>query len=132
MALVLENQALQQQVQQESNALSTMQQQLVALGSRPVAPPSRKCPVALPDKFGAKLANFPLFLAQCKLYMKVRQQVFPDDQTKVFILCLLKDHTAKWASPLLVADSPMLNNYEAFLTQFQAAFPDPQKQGRAN
>ena len=71
-----------------------------------------KCPVLPPEKFEGKVEEFPTFLPQCKLYIELRARDFPMDKTKVcFIVSLLKGQAAKWATPLLLAPSPLLTNY---------------------
>uniref|UniRef100_A0A670HNF1 DUF4939 domain-containing protein n=1 Tax=Podarcis muralis TaxID=64176 RepID=A0A670HNF1_PODMU len=112
-ALVQENQALTHTIQQLSNAVTALQQQLDALLAPGAdAPVSGKYPVALPEKFDGSPASFPMFLAQTNLYIQGRARNFPDECTKVhFLISLLKDQVAKWALPLLRQDSPLLADY---------------------
>uniref|UniRef100_A0A670ZLD3 DUF4939 domain-containing protein n=1 Tax=Pseudonaja textilis TaxID=8673 RepID=A0A670ZLD3_PSETE len=91
----------------------------------PPAPPMRKNPVAMPEKFSGQTDMFSTFLGQCQLYFSVRPEDFPTDRAKVgFIISLLTGQAAKWATPLLVQDSPLLDNFQGFLQQMNVIFMD--------
>ena len=137
-ALAQENQLLCQQVNQLLSAVAAMQTQLTQLQQPPPAPAPlpvslRKCPISLPEKFDGVPGKFPAFLAQCELYMTLRPQAFPTDTLQVgFVISLLTDDAAKWATPLLLQKSPLLQNYGEFVEEFRAAYEDPQKDETAN
>uniref|UniRef100_A0A670Z8J6 DUF4939 domain-containing protein n=1 Tax=Pseudonaja textilis TaxID=8673 RepID=A0A670Z8J6_PSETE len=77
------------------------------------APPLRKSPVSMPEKFSGQMDMFPAFLGQCQLFMSLRPEDFPNDRAKVgFIISLLSGQAAKWATPLLTQDSPLLDNFQ--------------------
>uniref|UniRef100_A0A670YWH9 DUF4939 domain-containing protein n=1 Tax=Pseudonaja textilis TaxID=8673 RepID=A0A670YWH9_PSETE len=79
----------------------------------PSAPPLRKSPVSMPEKFSGQMDMFPAFWGQCQLFMSLRPEDFPNDRAKVeFIISLLSGQAAKWATPLLTQDSPLLDNYQ--------------------
>uniref|UniRef100_A0A670Y9K8 DUF4939 domain-containing protein n=1 Tax=Pseudonaja textilis TaxID=8673 RepID=A0A670Y9K8_PSETE len=82
-------------------------------------PPLRKSPVSMPEKFSGQMDMFPAFLGQCQLFMSLRPEDFPNDRAKVgFIITLLSGQAAKWATPLLTQDSPLLDNFQGFLKVF--------------
>uniref|UniRef100_A0A670ZQX1 DUF4939 domain-containing protein n=1 Tax=Pseudonaja textilis TaxID=8673 RepID=A0A670ZQX1_PSETE len=86
----------------------------------PSAPPLRKSPVSMPEKFSGQMDMFPAFLGQCQLFMSLRPEDFPNDWAKVgFIISLLSGQAAKWATPLLTQDSPLLDNFQGFLQQMR-------------
>uniref|UniRef100_A0A8C6XVG6 ribonuclease H n=1 Tax=Naja naja TaxID=35670 RepID=A0A8C6XVG6_NAJNA len=109
-SLQAENNDLQQQVGQLTAQL--------ALLNAPAAltpPPRRKCPVAVPDKFSGQPEMFPAFMGQCQLFMAMRPEDFPDDRARVgFVISLLSGSAARWATPLLVQNSPLLMDYQGF------------------
>ncbi|XP_054857844.1 protein LDOC1-like [Eublepharis macularius] len=135
-SLVVQNQVLQQQVDQLTDVVMLLQQQLqqqsqVAAPAAPVVPP--KCPISPPKKFAGDVDEFPGFLAQYHLYISLRPRDFPDDQTKVgFILSLLKGQAANWSTPLLLESAPLLQDYNRFIEQLQVAFANPIKAENAN
>uniref|UniRef100_A0A670ZK32 DUF4939 domain-containing protein n=1 Tax=Pseudonaja textilis TaxID=8673 RepID=A0A670ZK32_PSETE len=89
----------------------------------PSAPPLRKSPVSMPEKFSGQMDMFPAFLGQCQLFMSLRPEDFPNDRAKVgFIISLLSGQAAKWATPLLTQDSPLLDNFQGFLQQMRVMF----------
>uniref|UniRef100_A0A670ZE05 DUF4939 domain-containing protein n=1 Tax=Pseudonaja textilis TaxID=8673 RepID=A0A670ZE05_PSETE len=96
------NVTLQNQVTQLLNYVSS----LPSPAAVPPAPPVRKSPVSMPEKFSGQTDMFPAFLGQCQLFMSLRPENFPNDRAKTgFILSLLSGQAANWATPLLVQDS---------------------------
>uniref|UniRef100_A0A670YB82 DUF4939 domain-containing protein n=1 Tax=Pseudonaja textilis TaxID=8673 RepID=A0A670YB82_PSETE len=114
--LLQSNVTLQNQVTQLLNYVSS----LPSLAAVPPAPPVRKSPVSMPEKFSGQTDMFPEFLGQCQLFMSLRPENFPNDRAKTgFILSLLSGQAANWATPLLVQDSPLLNDFQGFLQQMR-------------
>uniref|UniRef100_A0A670ZVZ6 CCHC-type domain-containing protein n=1 Tax=Pseudonaja textilis TaxID=8673 RepID=A0A670ZVZ6_PSETE len=121
--LLQSNQTLQNQVTQLVNHISSLQ-----IPAAPSAPPLRKSPVSMPEKFSGQMDMFPAFLGQCQLFMSLRPEDFPNDRAKVgFIISLLSGQAAKWATPLLTQDSPLLDNFQGFLQQMRVMFENPIK-----
>uniref|UniRef100_A0A670YQL2 DUF4939 domain-containing protein n=1 Tax=Pseudonaja textilis TaxID=8673 RepID=A0A670YQL2_PSETE len=80
----------------------------------------QRYPVSMPEKFSGQMDMFPAFLGQCQLFMSLRPEDFPTDRSKVgFMISLLTGQAANWATPLLVQDSPLLNNFQGFLQQMR-------------
>uniref|UniRef100_A0A670XUD3 ribonuclease H n=1 Tax=Pseudonaja textilis TaxID=8673 RepID=A0A670XUD3_PSETE len=118
-----ENQTLQQQVAQLTAQLALLQAH-----AAPPPPPHQKCPVAVPNKFSGQPEMFLAFMGQCQLFMAMRPEDFPTDRVKVgFVISLLTGQAAKWATPLLVQDSPLLDNFQGFLQQMNIMFENPIK-----
>uniref|UniRef100_A0A670YG10 DUF4939 domain-containing protein n=1 Tax=Pseudonaja textilis TaxID=8673 RepID=A0A670YG10_PSETE len=62
---------------------------------------------SVPDKFSGQPEMFPAFMGQCQLFMSLRPEDFPDDQAQVgFVISLLSGSAARWATPLLLQNSP--------------------------
>ncbi|ETE58569.1 Retrotransposon-derived protein PEG10, partial [Ophiophagus hannah] len=88
----------------------------------------RRCPVAVPDKFDCNQAMFPAFLEQCQLFISLRAEDFPTDWSKVgFVISLLSGSAARWATPLLVKDSALLNDFRGFCEHLKVMYEDPIK-----
>ncbi|KAL8172608.1 UNVERIFIED_CONTAM: hypothetical protein K2H54_002744 [Gekko kuhli] len=93
-ALQLDDLATQlQQLTQVVSHLHTQQQATMA------AIPPPRCPVNPPEKFGGNVEEFPVFLAQCELYIELQDWEFPNDKTKNLVtLCLCIDgHLEQYA-----------------------------------
>ncbi|XP_058044421.1 protein LDOC1-like [Ahaetulla prasina] len=101
------------QLQQQVALLSAQMAQLQAPAS---PPPRRRGHIAVPDKFDGTQAMFPAFMGQCQLFMSLKREDFPTDQDKVgFVLSLLSGSAARWATPLMVQDSPLLDHFRGFV-----------------
>uniref|UniRef100_A0A2D4PX05 CCHC-type domain-containing protein n=1 Tax=Micrurus surinamensis TaxID=129470 RepID=A0A2D4PX05_MICSU len=119
-----ENVFLQQQVATLAGQLQQLQATLAA--PQPAPPIRRTCPVAVPDKFDGTMAMFPAFFGQCQLFLALRQEDFPQDRDKVgFVISLLSDNAARWATPLLLQDSPLLRDFAQFRVALEDMFADP-------
>uniref|UniRef100_A0A8C6XGU2 DUF4939 domain-containing protein n=1 Tax=Naja naja TaxID=35670 RepID=A0A8C6XGU2_NAJNA len=122
--LLLKMDQQQQQQQQLQAGNNNLQQQVVQLTAQlallnasqaPPPPPHRKCPVAVPDKFSGQPEMFPAFMGQCQLFMAMRPEDFPDDRARVgFVISFLSGSAARWATPLLIQNSPLLTDYQGF------------------
>uniref|UniRef100_A0A670Z7L8 DUF4939 domain-containing protein n=1 Tax=Pseudonaja textilis TaxID=8673 RepID=A0A670Z7L8_PSETE len=76
--------------------------------------------ISMPEKFSGQMDRFPAFMGQCQLFISLRPEDFPTDRSKVgFMISLLSGQAANWATPLLVQDSPLLNNFQGFLQQMR-------------
>uniref|UniRef100_A0A670ZB52 Gypsy retrotransposon integrase-like protein 1 n=1 Tax=Pseudonaja textilis TaxID=8673 RepID=A0A670ZB52_PSETE len=123
-SLLQSNVTLQNQVTQLLNYVSS----LSSPAAVPPAPPVRKSPVSMPEKFSEQMDRFPAFMGQCQLFISLRPEDFPTDRSKVgFMISLLTGQAANWATPLLVQDSPLLNNFQGFLQQMRVMFENPIK-----
>uniref|UniRef100_A0A670YAF8 DUF4939 domain-containing protein n=1 Tax=Pseudonaja textilis TaxID=8673 RepID=A0A670YAF8_PSETE len=83
----------------------------------PPAPPVRKSPVSMPEKFSGQMDRLPALMGQCQLFISLRPEDFPTDRSKVgFMISLLTGQAANWATPLLVQDSPLLNDFQGWFS----------------
>ncbi|XP_070800875.1 protein LDOC1-like [Pituophis catenifer annectens] len=104
-----ENAELKQQV-------ALLAAQVAQLQAHAAPPSPRKCLVAVPDKFDGNQAMFPAFLGQWQLFISLRAEDFPTDRDKVgFMISLLSGSAARWAMPLLVQASPLLDDFRGFV-----------------
>lgn len=135
------DQQQQQLIQQLMDANQLLQQQVgqlmaqLALANAPAAPPPpppptppprSRCPVKVPDSFSGQTEQFPAFLGQCQLFMAMRPEDFPDDRARVaFVISYLSGSAARWATPLLLQNSPLLLDYQGFLQHLRVMYEDP-------
>ena len=87
------------------------------------APPSvpiKEPKLADPPTFDGKASEFPSFLQQCKLYIRMKPVTFreDDDESRVaFFISHLRGTPAEWGQALLESNSPLLTDYDAFLEE---------------
>uniref|UniRef100_A0A803TL97 DUF4939 domain-containing protein n=1 Tax=Anolis carolinensis TaxID=28377 RepID=A0A803TL97_ANOCA len=92
------------------------------------AAPKQKCPAALPEKFTGKKEMFETFITQVELYTQLRPDAFTSEKVKVsFTISLMSGPAAKWATPLLLQSSPILDSWSAFLEALKQHWGDPLK-----
>ncbi|XP_070800839.1 protein LDOC1-like [Pituophis catenifer annectens] len=116
-----ENAQLQQQV-------ALLAAQMAQLQATATPRPCRKGHVAMPDKFDGTQAMFPAFMGQRQLFISLRTEDFPTDRDKVgFVLSLLSSSAARWATPLLVQASPLLDDFRGFCEHLRLMYEDPIK-----
>ncbi|XP_061450282.1 protein LDOC1-like [Rhineura floridana] len=117
-----------------TQALQAENQNLRALIAQvQAAPPGAalvpvKSPVGLPVRGQSK--QFAMFLAQCELYIQVRQAEFLMDDAKVaFIISLLEGEAAKWATLYLIRNDPVLRQFVTFKDGDGGDVPGPTEEG---
>uniref|UniRef100_A0A8D0BEX4 DUF4939 domain-containing protein n=1 Tax=Salvator merianae TaxID=96440 RepID=A0A8D0BEX4_SALMN len=74
----------------------------------PLPPAWGKCSMPVPEKFDDSRDQLPVFLAQTHLFIE-----------------LLSGQAAKWATPLVLQTSPLLNDLKGFLKAMQDTWGDP-------
>uniref|UniRef100_A0A8D2LBW3 CCHC-type domain-containing protein n=1 Tax=Varanus komodoensis TaxID=61221 RepID=A0A8D2LBW3_VARKO len=120
-AMAAEIQALRDEVARLTAENATLRA-AAAVAAPPPPPPVpalqlRRCPVKPPAKFDGNRDHFAAFRAQCGLYMRMRPEDFPNEQVRVgFVINQLTGPAAQWATMRLLADDPLLNDCQAFLT----------------
>lgn len=121
--LLANQQTLQQQIIQLTQQLAAVQAQ------PPPAPPPparRKIPVAEPNRFSGQPELFQTFMGQCKLFMTLRPEDFPDDRARVgFVISYLAGTAAQWATPLITQNSPLMSDYRGFCQRLKEMYEDP-------
>ena len=83
--------------------------------------PFKEPKISEPPTFDGKASEFPSFLQQCKLYIRMKPITFKehDDESRVaFILSRLRGVPAEWGQALLESNSPLLTDYDTFLERF--------------
>lgn len=80
--------------------------------------------VSLPNKFDGK-SNCRNFLNQVRIIFLLQPKRYPTDNIKVgFFATLLTGAAAAWFSPLFENGSPLLENWEIFVAEFERCFGD--------
>ena len=111
---------LSQRVVQLESALVALRQQ--AGTSQTFAKEPKIC---LPGKFDGTRSQFRGFLNQVRLVIHLHPSRYPTDASQVGLIGTLLSGTAlAWFAPLLEKKSPLLNNFDEFIKEFQANFGD--------
>jgi hypothetical protein len=116
---------------QQHDELSQRVQQLelVVLSLRQQASTSqtliKEPKISLPAKFDGTRSQFRGFLNQVRLVINMHPNRYPNDASRVGLVGTLLTGTAlAWFAPLLEKKSPVLENFETFITEFQESFSD--------
>ena len=81
--------------------------------------------IGLPTKFDGSRSQFRGFLNQVRLVIQMHPSRYPTDASRVGLVGTLLSGTAlAWFAPLLEKNSPLLNNFEEFISEFKACFGD--------
>ena len=81
--------------------------------------------ICLSGKFDGTRSQFRGFLNQVRLVIHMHPSRYPTDSSRVGLVGTLLSGTAlAWFAPLLEKESPLLNNFEDFIKEFQASFGD--------
>jgi hypothetical protein len=84
--------------------------------------------ISLPEKFDGTRPKFRGFVSQVRLIMQLHPHRYFDDTTRVgFIGTLLTGTAATWFAPILETSSPLLQDFNAFMAEFEAMFGDSDK-----
>jgi hypothetical protein len=88
--------------------------------------PERK--ISMPEKFDGTRLKFRSFVSQVHLIMQLHPCRYFDDTTHVgFVGTLLTGTVAAWFAPILEISSLLLQNFNAFMVEFEAVFGDSDK-----
>ena len=120
-----------QQTQQQHQELAVRVQQLEAtIMSLQQQGPStqgiaREPKIWLPLKFDGAWSQFEGFHNQVRLVIQMDPLRYPNNASRVGLVgILLSGTTLTWFTPLLEKESPLLNNFEEFISEFKACFGD--------
>ena len=81
--------------------------------------------ICLPGKFDGNPSQFRGFLNQVRLVIHMHPNRYPTDAAQVGLVGTLLTGTAlAWFAPLLEKKSPLLQDFEGFIKEFQANFGD--------
>ena len=76
-------------------------------------------------KFDGTRSQFRGFLNQARLVTQMHPSRYPTDASRVGLVgTLLSDTSLPWFAPLLKQGSPLLNNFEEFISEFKACLGD--------
>jgi len=84
--------------------------------------------ISLPEKFDGTRLKFRGFVSQVRLIMQLQPRRYFDDTIRVgFVGTLLTGTAAAWFAPILETSSPFLQDFNAFMAEFEAVFGDSDK-----
>ncbi len=84
--------------------------------------------ISLPEKFDGTRLKFRSFVNQVRLIMQLHPRRYFDDTTHVgFTGTLFTGTTAAWFAPILETSSPLRQEFNAFMAEFEAVFGDSDK-----
>jgi hypothetical protein len=84
--------------------------------------------ISLREKFDGTRLKFRGFLSQVSLIMQLHPRRYFDDTTRVgFVGTLLTGTVATWFVPILETSSPLLQDFNAFMVEFEAMIGDSGK-----
>jgi hypothetical protein len=84
--------------------------------------------ISLPEKFNGTRPKFRSFVSQVRMIMQLHPRHYFNDTTCVgFIGTLLTGTAATWFAPILETSSPLLQDFNAFMAEFEAVFRDSDK-----
>jgi hypothetical protein len=84
--------------------------------------------ISLPENFDGTCLKFRGFVNQVHLIMQLHPRRYFDDTTRVgFVGTLLTGTSATWFVPILETSSPLLQDFNAFMAEFEAVFGDSDK-----
>jgi hypothetical protein len=84
--------------------------------------------ISLLEKFDGTRPKFRSCVSQVRLIIQLHPCRYPDDTTRIgFVGTLLVGTTTTWFAPILETSSPLLQDFEAFMAEFEAMFGDNDK-----
>jgi hypothetical protein len=84
--------------------------------------------ISLPEKFDGIRLKFRGFVSQVRLIMQLHPCRYFDDTTRVgFVGTLLTRIATAWFAPILETSSPLLQDFNAFMAEFEAVLGDNDK-----
>ncbi len=84
--------------------------------------------ISLPEKLDGTHLKLRGFVSQVLLIMQLHPRRYFDDTTRVGFIGTLRTGTvAAWFAPILETSSPLLQDFNAFMAEFEAVFGDSDK-----
>jgi hypothetical protein len=84
--------------------------------------------ISLLEKFDGTRPKFRGFVSQVRLIMQLHPRRYFDDTTRVrFVGTLLTGTPAAWFAPILETSSPLLQDFNAFMAEFEVVFGESDK-----
>jgi Retrotransposon gag protein len=88
--------------------------------------------IALPKQFDGTVSAYRDFMASVRNIFAIHAPRYPTDEIKCrFVGSLLTGDALSWFRYLIETDSPLLTNFEAFVTDLAANYDDPHAQRHA-
>jgi hypothetical protein len=105
-------------------------QSSTSLGCISITQPRPKEPlINLSDKFDGTRSKFQSFVNQMCLVIHFHLHRYPTGPVQIGLIdTLLLSTTLTWFTPLLKHQSPLFDNFEAFIKEFNATFGDSDKE----
>jgi len=92
-------------------------------------PQAKEPHTSLLDKFDGMHSKFQGFVNQLRLVIQLHPHQYPIGPTQVKLIgALLSGTTFVWFTPLLEHQSPLLNDFDGFLEEFNPTFKDSNKE----
>ena len=114
-----------QQYEELSQRVHQLETTLLQRQAAEVQTSSKEPKISLPAKFDGTRSQFRGFLNQVRLVIKLHPSRYPTDVSRVGLVGTLLTGTAlSWFAPLLERHSPLLEDFEGFVNEFQANFGD--------
>ena len=93
---------------------------------------TREPNVSLLDKFDGTRSRLRGFINQIRLIIHLQPRCYSDDFRRVRLIgTLLTGQAQAWFVPLVETSSPLLTDFQAFLTEFEATFRETDKRRAA-
>lgn len=87
--------------------------------------PTPEPKVALPAKYAGDRESFRAFTSQIRLVLRMQPHTYAADTSRVGLVgSLLTGAALGWFSPLIETNSPLLEDFEAFMAEFKSVFGD--------
>jgi len=84
--------------------------------------------ISLPEKFDGTRLKFRGFVSQVRLIMQLHPRRYFNDTIRVgFVGTLLTGTATAWFAPILETSSPLLQDFNAFMAEFEVVFGDSDK-----
>jgi hypothetical protein len=84
--------------------------------------------ISLPEKFDGTRPKYRGFLNHVHLIIQLHPHRYLDDTTRVgFVGTLLTETATAWFAPILETSSPLLQDFNAFMAEFEVMFRDNDK-----
>ena len=88
--------------------------------------------ISLPDKFDGTRSRFRGFVNQIRLIIRLQPQRYHDDFRQVGLVgTLLSGPAQAWFAPLVETSSPLLEDFPAFLAEFESTFGETDRRRSA-
>ncbi len=121
---------LQQENATLRNSVNYLQDQPQPLAPVPAAPAmvALEPKISLLEKFDGTHPKFRGFVSQVRLIIQLQPHRYPNDTTRIgFVGTLLARIVVTWFAPILETSSPLLQNFNAFMVEFETMFGDSDK-----